>query len=170
MSRSTTCWRSGIPSATTGQPARSITRCGRVARLQTPSFTNGLSGKQTDVASIDVAALYAIADSLPDAQLGYFDYTFSDEKQPLGERIATIANVARVDGNNIGDVLTFWRDEKVTNPGCGICALKHVLGRVQSRLANVSPWWLRWRGAGLCRPADEQEGVHLPADRQQRHH
>ncbi len=72
-------------------------------------------GKQ-DVASIDVAALYAIADSLPDAQLGYFDYTFSDEKQPLGERIATIANVARVDGNNIGDVLTFWRDEKVTNP------------------------------------------------------
>ena len=72
-------------------------------------------GKQ-DVASIDVVALYAIADSLPDAQLGYFDYTFSDEKQPLGERIATIANVARVDGNNIGDVLTFWRDEKVTNP------------------------------------------------------
>lgn len=69
-----------------------------------------------EVASIDVAALYAIADSLPDAQLGYFDYTFSDEKQPLGERIATIANVARVDGNNIGDVLTFWRDEKVTNP------------------------------------------------------
>nr|VXZ83362.1 Uncharacterised protein [Klebsiella pneumoniae] len=72
-------------------------------------------GKQ-DVASIDVAALYAIADSLPDEALGYFDYTFSDEKQPLGERIATIANVARVDGNNIGDVLTFWRDERVANP------------------------------------------------------
>lgn len=72
-------------------------------------------GKQ-DVTSIDVAALYAIADSLPDEALGYFDYTFSDEKQPLGERIATIANVARVDGNNIGDVLTFWRDEKATNP------------------------------------------------------
>jgi hypothetical protein len=40
-SRSTTCWRSGIPSATTGQPARLITRCGRVARLLTQSCTNG---------------------------------------------------------------------------------------------------------------------------------
>ncbi len=71
-------------------------------------------GKQ-DVASIDVAALYAIADSLPDASLD-ISITPSRMKQPLGERIATIANVARVDGNNIGDVLTFWRDEKVTNP------------------------------------------------------
>jgi hypothetical protein len=72
-------------------------------------------GKQ-DISSLDVTALYAIADSLSDEQLGYFDYTFSDEKQSLGERIQTICNVARVDGNNIGDVLTFWRDEKVSFP------------------------------------------------------
>ncbi len=72
-------------------------------------------GKQ-DVASIDVATLYAIADSISVPELGYFDYTFSDEKLSLGERIRTICNVARVDGNNIGDVLTFWRDEKVSYP------------------------------------------------------
>lgn len=72
-------------------------------------------GKQ-EVASIDVAALYAIADSISDEALGYFDYTFSDEKLSLGERIQTICNVARADGNNIGDVLTFWRDEKAENP------------------------------------------------------
>ncbi|EIV9530698.1 host specificity factor TipJ family phage tail protein [Klebsiella aerogenes] len=72
-------------------------------------------GKQ-DVSSIDVATLYAIADSITVPELGYFDYTFSDEKLSLGERIRTICNAARVDGNNIGDVLTFWRDEKVTYP------------------------------------------------------
>ncbi|KLE57530.1 phage tail protein, partial [Klebsiella aerogenes] len=65
-------------------------------------------GKQ-DVSSIDVATLYAIADSITVPELGYFDYTFSDEKLSLGERIRTICNAARVDGNNIGDVLTFWR-------------------------------------------------------------
>lgn len=72
-------------------------------------------GKQ-DVNSLDVAALYAIADSITDPQLAYFDYTFSDEKLSLRERLATICDVARVDGNNIGDVLTFWRDEKVDYP------------------------------------------------------
>ncbi|MGG8130035.1 host specificity factor TipJ family phage tail protein [Klebsiella aerogenes] len=72
-------------------------------------------GKQ-DVSSIDVATLYAIADSISVPELGYFDYTFSDEKLSLGERIRNICNAARVDGNNIGDVLTFWRDEKVTYP------------------------------------------------------
>lgn len=72
-------------------------------------------GKQ-DISSIDVATLYAIADSITVPELSYFDYTFSDEKLSLGERIKTICNVARVDGNNIGDVLTFWRDEKVANP------------------------------------------------------
>ncbi|HBQ2427508.1 TPA: MoaD/ThiS family protein [Klebsiella aerogenes] len=72
-------------------------------------------GKQ-EASSIDVATLYAIADSITVPELGYFDYTFSDEKLSLGERIRAICNVARVDGNNIGDVLTFWRDEKVSYP------------------------------------------------------
>ncbi len=72
-------------------------------------------GKQ-DPARLDLAALYTIEQSLSDAQLGYFDWTFSDANQPLGERIQTICNVARVDLNWIGDVLTFWRDESVDFP------------------------------------------------------
>ncbi len=72
-------------------------------------------GKQ-DPSRLDLPSLYAIKDSLPDAQLGYFDWTFSDENQPLGERIQTICNVARVSFNWIGDVLTFWRDERGSNP------------------------------------------------------
>ncbi|WP_234016040.1 host specificity factor TipJ family phage tail protein [Cronobacter dublinensis] len=69
-----------------------------------------------DVKRLDLPTLYAIADSLTDNQLGYFDYTFSDSKQSLGERIQVICNAARVDINWIGDVLTFWRDEKVSVP------------------------------------------------------
>ncbi|HCT7629349.1 TPA: MoaD/ThiS family protein [Citrobacter koseri] len=69
-----------------------------------------------DVNRLDLPTLYAIADSLDDEQLGYFDYTFSDAKQSLGERIQTICNAARVDINWIGDMLTFWRDEKVDVP------------------------------------------------------
>lgn len=69
-----------------------------------------------DANRLDLPTLYAIADSLSDAQLGYFDYTFSDAKQSLGERIQIICNAARVDINWIGDVLTFWRDEKVDVP------------------------------------------------------
>ncbi|WP_220703735.1 host specificity factor TipJ family phage tail protein [Citrobacter braakii] len=69
-----------------------------------------------DVNRLDLPTLYAIADNLPDAQLGYFDYTFSDSKQSLGERIQVICNAARVDINWIGDVLTFWRDEKTIVP------------------------------------------------------
>ena len=89
-------------------------------------------------------------------------------KQPLGERIATIANVARVDGNNIGDVLTFWRDEKVTNPDAVL--LDPICSGMSTRSpGKCPPRWLRRRGAGLRRPADEQEGVRLSADRQQRH-
>nr|WP_318382384.1 host specificity factor TipJ family phage tail protein [uncultured Enterobacter sp.] len=69
-----------------------------------------------DPARLDLAALYGIADSLSDPQLGYFDYTFSDAKQALGERIQLICNAARVEANWIGDTLTFWRDEKVSYP------------------------------------------------------
>lgn len=69
-----------------------------------------------DVNRLDLPTLYAIADGLEDAQLGYFDYTFSDAKQSLGERIQVICNAARVDINWIGDMLTFWRDEKVDIP------------------------------------------------------
>ncbi|MEG8754829.1 host specificity factor TipJ family phage tail protein [Klebsiella pneumoniae] len=74
-----------------------------------------MTGKQ-DPARLDLPSLYAIKDTLPDVQLGYFDWTFSDATQPLGERIQTICNVARVSFNWIGDVLTFWRDERVANP------------------------------------------------------
>ncbi|MEB5922713.1 host specificity factor TipJ family phage tail protein [Franconibacter daqui] len=69
-----------------------------------------------DVNRLDLATLYAIADSIADPQLSYFDYTFSDSKQSLGERIQIICNAARVDINWIGDVLTFWRDERVDVP------------------------------------------------------
>ncbi|WP_142501255.1 host specificity factor TipJ family phage tail protein [Klebsiella sp. 2680] len=72
-------------------------------------------GKQ-DPERMDLPSLYAISDSLSDEWLGYFDWTFSDATQPLGERIQIACNVARVDFNWIGDTLTFWRDEKVTNP------------------------------------------------------
>lgn len=79
---------------------------------------------QTEGYSLDSDAISnhqrKVAEKLEDmvlnGELSYFDYTFSDEKLSLGERIKTICNVARVDGNNIGDVLTFWRDEKVANP------------------------------------------------------
>lgn len=72
-------------------------------------------GKQ-DASRLDIAALYAISSSLSDPQLGYFDWTFSDASQSLGERIQTACNVARVNMNWVGDTLTFWRDEKVTYP------------------------------------------------------
>jgi len=41
------------------------------------------------VVSIDVATLYAIADSVTALEQSYFDYIFSDEKPSLGERIRT---------------------------------------------------------------------------------
>ncbi|MBJ9837906.1 host specificity factor TipJ family phage tail protein [Citrobacter portucalensis] len=69
-----------------------------------------------DVSRLDLPTLYAISDGLSDAQLGYFDYTFSDAKQSLGERIQVICSAARVDINWIGDTLTFWRDERVDVP------------------------------------------------------
>lgn len=69
-----------------------------------------------DADRLDLQTLYSISSSLADRWLGYFDYTFSDSKQSLGERVRIICNAARVDVNWIGDVLTFWRDEKVSVP------------------------------------------------------
>ncbi|GAA0517177.1 host specificity factor TipJ family phage tail protein [Tatumella terrea] len=74
-----------------------------------------ITGKQ-DISRLDVVTLYGIAGGLPDPQLGYFDYTFSDAAQPLGERLQAICDVARVSMNWIGDTLTFWRDEAVAYP------------------------------------------------------
>lgn len=74
-----------------------------------------MTGKQ-DPARLDLPSLYAIKDTLPGVQLGYFDWTFSDATQPLEDRMQTICNVARVSFDWIGDVLTFWRDERVANP------------------------------------------------------
>lgn len=65
---------------------------------------------------LDLSSLYAIASSLADERLGYFDWTFSDASQPLEERIQLICDAARVSYNWIGDVLSFWRDERVDYP------------------------------------------------------
>lgn len=72
-------------------------------------------GKQ-DPGRLDLASLYAIDAGLSDPRMGYFDWTFSDAAQPLGERIQTICDVARVNFDRIGDVLTFWRDDAVDYP------------------------------------------------------
>lgn len=69
-----------------------------------------------DANRLDIPTLYAISDRIKIPELRYFDYTFSDARQSLGERIQIICNAARVDINWIGDVLTFWRDEKEDVP------------------------------------------------------
>lgn len=60
---------------------------------------------------LNLEELYFIYDNLSDPRLGFFDYTFDDLDVPLGERIQTIANCARVYAFQDGGIWQFKRDE-----------------------------------------------------------
>lgn len=64
------------------------------------------------IEQINTTELFGITDSLPDPQLGYFDYSFSDGNVSARERLEACCNVARVKYWNEGLLWSFVRIEE----------------------------------------------------------
>lgn len=84
--------------------------------LPTRSFADAVAHNLITLAdrtqsTVNMEGLYAILDSLPHEELGYFDFTFDNKNVGLGERIESICNAARVSPFKSGGVWDFTRDE-----------------------------------------------------------